>query len=266
MMKCAFCGGGISRRSWHGNSHNKKIVWACVTGTKKGKKYCPPSKSISEKALKAAFVDSFNVMCTNNRDVVVDFLKTVEESISKTNLTKKIKSLNDEIYKIETKLGKLVELNIEEIINKETYEEKYTVASTELEKLKEELGHLDGAFEEQKELEKKMKSFRLAFDKNELLEEFDREIFENVIDKVIIGKVDEDGKENPYSVTFIFKTGMQLEGDCSTKKAKGIHNESNNIMYSHYGDDTCGVYCTTTKGYTLRSLNLRCLSSFGPSM
>jgi hypothetical protein len=257
MMKCAFCGGTISRRSWHGNTHNKKIVWACVVGTKKGKKYCPHSKSISEKALESAFVDAFNMMCTNNRDVVVDFLKTVEESISKTNLTKKIKSLNDEIYKIETKLGKLVELNIEGIINKETYEEKYIVASTELEKLKEELGHLDGAFEEQKELEKKMKSFRLAFDKNELLEEFDREIFENVIDKVIIGKVDEDGKENPYSVTFIFKTGMQLEGDCSTKKAKGIHNESNDFMYSHYGDDTCGDSSATTSSKPLILLGFK---------
>ena len=76
-------------------------------------------------------------MCTNNRDVVVDFLKTAEESISQTNLTKKIKTLNDEIYKLETKLGKLVELNNDGINNKETYGDKYTVASTELEKLKE---------------------------------------------------------------------------------------------------------------------------------
>lgn len=60
MMKCDFCGGTIGRRSWHGNTHNKKIVWACVTGTKKGKKYCPHSKSISEKAIKLAFVDFFN--------------------------------------------------------------------------------------------------------------------------------------------------------------------------------------------------------------
>lgn len=238
MMKCAFCGGTISRRSWHGNTHNKKIVWACVVGTKKGKKYCPHSKSISEKALESAFVDAFNMMCTNNRDVVVDFLKTVEESISKTNLTKKIKKLSDEIYQLENKLGKLVELNIEGIINKETYEDKYRITSEELSKLKSELEQLDDAFEEQKILESKMKSFRLAFDKNELLEEFDREIFENVIDKVIVGKVDENGKENPYSVTFVFKTGMELEEDCSTKKDKGIHDNSNDIMYSHYGDDT----------------------------
>ncbi len=38
-----------------------------------------------------------------------------------------------------------------------------------------------------------------------VLEMFDREIFENVIDKVIIGKVDESGIRNPYSVTFLKK-------------------------------------------------------------
>lgn len=82
----------------------------------------------------------------------------------------------------------------------------------------------------------------MAFDKNELLDEFDREIFENVIDKIIVGKVDEEGKENPYSITFIFKTGLQLEEDCSPKKALGIHSREHNIVYSHYGYDTNPFY------------------------
>jgi hypothetical protein len=46
---------------------------------------------------------------------------------------------------------------------------------------------------------------------NEFLEKFDREIFESVIDKVIAGKIDENGNVNPYSITFIFKTGLEIE-------------------------------------------------------
>ncbi|WP_208985059.1 recombinase family protein [Maledivibacter halophilus] len=64
------------------------------TGTKKGKRYCEHFKSISEQALEAAFVDAFNTMCTNNKDVVIEFVKTVEESISKSNLTNKIKKIS----------------------------------------------------------------------------------------------------------------------------------------------------------------------------
>jgi hypothetical protein len=40
---------------------------------------------------------------------------------------------------------------------------------------------------------------------------------------------------------------MELEEDCSTKKDKGIHDNSNDIMYSHYGDDTCRDDCKATK-------------------
>jgi len=76
------------------------------------------------------------------------------------------------------------------------------------------------------------------FDSNELLKKFDREIFENVIDKVIIGKVDDQSIRNPYSVTFIFKTGLELEEDCTVKKPKGIHNIKDDIVYSYNEADT----------------------------
>ncbi len=243
MMKCGFCGGSITRRSWHGNTANKKIVWACMTGTKKGKRYCEHSKSISEKALEAAFVDAFNIMCTNNKDMVIEFLKTVEESLGQSNLTKKIRKIKEDIYKLENKLGKLVELNVDGIINRETYEEKYHNTASEIEELKQEESQLGNAYEEQRELENKMKSFRKVFENNKLLEKFDREIFENVIDKVIIGKVDETGKKNPYSVTFIFKTGLQLEEDCSVKKPNGIHGRKDDTVYSYNGNGSCGVRC-----------------------
>lgn len=51
------------------------------------------------------------MMCTNNKDMVIEFLKTVEESLGQSNLTKKIRKINEDIYKLENKLGKLVELN-----------------------------------------------------------------------------------------------------------------------------------------------------------
>ncbi|SKC73489.1 hypothetical protein [Maledivibacter halophilus] len=133
-----------------------------------------------------------------------------------------------------------MELNIDGIINKETYEDKYHNTTSEIKRLKEEQEQVGNAYEEQKELEKKMKSFRKIFDNNELLEKFDREIFENVIDEVIIGKVDESGTRNPYSVTFIFKTGLQLEEDCTVKKPNGIHGIKDGIVYSYNGNDTCG--------------------------
>lgn len=193
-----------------------------MTSTKKGRKYCEHSKSIKEADIEATFVDSFNMMCSNHKNVVVEFLKTIEESIGSDGTVHKIKKISEDIYKYERKLSKLVELNIDGLITKEDYESE----------LKIEQESLDGDYDEQEGLREKINSFKNLFSNNELLTEFDREIFENVIDKVIIGKVDESGIKNPYSVTFVFKIGLKVEEDCTAKKSLGIH-KSDKFVYSY---------------------------------
>mgnify|MGYP000647597784 CR=1 FL=1 len=37
------------------------------------------------------------------------------------------------------------------------------------------------------------------------MEEFDRGIFESIIEKVIVGGYDENGEKDPYKITFIYK-------------------------------------------------------------
>lgn len=45
---------------------------------------------------------------------------------------------------------------------------------------------------------------------------FDRNVFESVVDKVIIGESLDDGNSNPYKLTFIYKTGFtsSVQGVC----------------------------------------------------
>lgn len=42
----------------------------CVIATKKGKKHCPDSKGISEKTIEAAFIESYRLLCDNNKHVL----------------------------------------------------------------------------------------------------------------------------------------------------------------------------------------------------
>ena len=72
----------------------------------------------------------------------------------------------------------------------------------------------------EKDFKNRMKAFREIYEKNKPLKEFDRKIFESVVDKIILGKTYENGENNPYSVTFIFKTGFETEEKCKTKKNK----------------------------------------------
>lgn len=46
-------------------------------------------------------------------------------------------------------------------------------------------------------------------ERKEILKEFDRYVFESIVEKVIVGEIDEDGKVDPYKLTFVYKTGFK---------------------------------------------------------
>jgi hypothetical protein len=50
-----------------------------------------------------------------------------------------------------------------------------------------------------------MSDLRETLEKEEILDEFDRTVFESIIEKVIVGGYDEDGTPDPYKLTFILK-------------------------------------------------------------
>lgn len=235
MIKCGFCGETAIRRTWHSKSVHEKYVWSCMTSVKKGRKYCQHSKGLDEKEIEKAFVDSFNILCSDNRDIVEEFLKDMEQTLSNMDFSKELKKVEKEILSLEKKLSKLVDMRVDDKIDKETYENKYIDFKNQMEKLKNDQTSLKSSLTEKNDFKNRMKKFREIYEKNKPLKEFDRQIFESVVDKVILGKTYENGESNPYSVTFIFKTGFETEGKCKVKKTK----QPNEEMYSYLKHDTC---------------------------
>lgn len=125
MLECGFCGGTLTRRSWHSGSQYNKIIWQCVVGTKKGKKFCPDSKGIPEEAIEQAFIESYRLLCQNNKDVLDEFIARTEEVLSAGNASKQLAKAEKNIAALEAKRAKLVDMHLEEIIDKGTYESKY---------------------------------------------------------------------------------------------------------------------------------------------
>ena len=227
MIQCGFCNTNFSRRTWHANSKHEKITWSCIKAIKQGKKNCPHSKSLSEKELEEAFVDAFNMLVSKNKEITDEFLKNVEDTLNNTCTDKEIKKIKKEINKIENNINKLVDLYLEKILSKEDFENKYSELLNELEKVKAKEEELQTIISKEDSLKDRIDTFRKLFENNEILKEFDREIFEGVIEKIIVGKTDDDGNKNPYSVTFIFKTGLVIE-----------KNDKDSNLYSYPTHDT----------------------------
>ena len=67
----------------------------------------------------------------------------------------------------------------------------------------------------EEQIQQRIEKFRNLFNNQIVLEEFDREVFECFIDKVIIGETLEDGTVNPYVIRFICKGEKEEENNMS---------------------------------------------------
>ena len=91
------------------------------------------------------------------------------------------------------------------------YEVKYAEAQSQLEYYEKQVQGDDS-------LRKRIEGFRKTLTQNQVLEEFDRAVFESIVEKVIVGGYDDDGNADPYKVTFIYKTGFKDSFDHAKTK------------------------------------------------
>jgi len=77
-----------------------------------------------------------------------------------------------------------------------------------------------------------------------------------LIEKVIVGKIDENGEVDPYNITFIYKTGLDNTVNGEKYRTDGRKKDSNvlpsnstggvTVLPSNHISDTCGDSGKTT--------------------
>jgi len=106
-------------------------------------------------------------------------------------------------------------MRLEITIDKATYEKKYSELESILERLSTEREQLEQSSKEEINLEKRIAYFRKVVKNNEILKTFDHFVFESIVEKVIIGEIDENGNANPnpnpnpnpHKLTLVYKIG-----------------------------------------------------------
>ena len=150
---------------------------------------------------------------------------------------------------------------LEDKIDQLTYEAKMEELSEKSKKLLVERQDYVAKQDDEKNLKRRTKEFKALLEKNQVLEEFDRGVFESIIEKVIVGEIDENGNKDPYKLTFVYKTGISNKVDPkiqqNTKLGESLKAELKK-MCSHAVDevkeacshillDTCGSRMLSTK-------------------
>lgn len=184
-------------------------------------------------------------------------IERIEKSLCTGNSIKETAKLTNSIAGIEQKKKKLLDMRLEELIDKDTFEQKFDVLNNQLDSLNDELTLSKNSESREKNIRKRLSDFRVVLEQNETLGEFDRVVFESIIEKVIVGGYDEEGKPDPSMLTFIYKTGFKNTVDGNKHKPPRKKSKSNNksksatesILHSFANDEEkimCSSYNNNT--------------------
>lgn len=211
MLKCSFCGGNLTRRTWNSRADYKKTAWQCVTATKRGKKECPYCKGIPEALIEKAFVRAYNALCSYDGEFINGFLEHVKAGLQDSDAEKEMKAVNKKIASLKERKSSLVDMRLDGSIDEETYQTKAAEVNEKLDELSSKKQSLLDWKKDHQDIQKRLDEFQKVISCNEVLKEFDRYVFESVIERVIVGEKLEDGSVNPYKLKFIFKTGYEKQ-------------------------------------------------------
>ena len=211
MLECGYCDHKLSRRTRHQTTTTKKPVWQCMNAIKNGISSCPNCKAIDEVIVENAFVDAFQLLADNFDDVFDSVLNTIEDVLKDDTELKRVKQLEKDINSIETKKSRLTDLLIDGKIEQEDYDEKKLSFQRKLHQMTEETAYLEENIGQQKNVSKRMDQLRKTLENEDILDEFDRIVFESIVEKVIVGGYDENGNLSPYKLTFVLKCNQDLK-------------------------------------------------------
>lgn len=233
---CGFCGTVLTRRNWNSGTKNEVAVWHCMKFVKRGKQECPKCKAIREKIIEKCFIEVYQILCNNKGDIINKFILRMNNIITQNSSEKLIENIETEKEKLKSKMNKLIDLSLENAIDRETFLERKEEMQDKISQLNAKQEKL--ILEEESKNSKKLSLNKLKkyLENGDIITEFDKDAFEILVKQVIVGGYDEKNGADPKSITFVLRN----ESNISYKDCLQVSNDDNkNHLQSN--SDTCGV-------------------------
>lgn len=204
-MKCGFCGATYVRRCMY-SKKGSTIIWDCLTDIESGKDACESSKAFRENLIENAFVDAYQLLC-NSKDFNSEMLLNIISTCIRDNSVEdKIKSLKKLKSVQESQLHKIVDLMLDGTLDKNMYNIKKEKIERKLEKINKELEQYKLLSEDDDKIEDGIEKIKNTISSKKILNGFDRDVFDALVDYIIIGGYDETGKKEENMIRFICKS------------------------------------------------------------
>ena len=226
---CAFCGRLVTRKNWTTKSTGKK-AWYCSTAIKQGRKHCKDSKPIPEEVIEKCFLDAYKVLCADKATIIRNFMEKAEPILKENNTQTELEKLNIQEHDLKEKLKKLLDLKLDNLITEEAFKEKNYEIERKIKNIQKVKEDKESNIEKEDSLKGKIEGIKELLKKNQIITEFDREVFNILVDKVIIGGIDENGNKNPYIINFVLKNN-KINNDDEISKNEEKRAKKQDINY-----------------------------------
>ena len=182
------------------------IYWKCFQQVDE-KRYCEHSVVMREDVLKNMFVELYNLIVKNKHKTKEKLLDAIKSTLKEENYQKEIDKLRIELDKLNTKLSKLVDMQLDGVIDKDIYVKKEQEIKSQLTDIEEKINNLENLKNTNNNMAKKIKEIEKIVNAPTCIKEFDKETFDSIVERIIIG---EDSNDSNV-VRFILKTGMEYK-------------------------------------------------------
>ena len=254
-FRCGFCGRSFSRRS--NRNISDKVYWTCMSAIKATKQFCPRSKSLPEWVLYKTFMEAYYLITNNNGLAIDEFVNSIRESLKDETPNNLKANYETEREKLKVKNSKLIDLYVDNQIDKNDYLKKQKQLEDRIDLLNRKIEELNKITEGQDKLNQNIQKIKNAIKSKESinnLDEFDAGLFDSIVDYAIVGGYDEDNKENPFLIRFICRNGFYLRSRNDITEEIIINNGLNNKnnIYTPILD-----FISTQKFYIFDNINGR---------
>lgn len=210
-IECGICESSFVRRtSGKRKDGTQKIYWACS----KRINYiedCDKSIFIEESILQSIFIQIYNYIVKEKHKTKDKLFDAIKNILNENNDKDTLNNLKLEKEKLEKRLSNLIDMKLDDYENKNAYTSKENEINEQIKKINEEINKYETSVINSKSIVKQLDIVEKVFEEQKNIKEFDEIIFENLVEKIIIGEVNKDGNINENVIYFILKIGSNYK-------------------------------------------------------
>lgn len=226
-IECACCGANYMRRvggkTGKGNETKRVVYWRCATKVNKIKT-CEADNSIREIYLQELFIYIYNKLIEKKHKTKDQLLGIIKDVLINGDSKDTLIRLNKEKERLEERLSHLIDLKLDDYSNVYIYEAKEKEINKNLNEINEKIKYYSKSEEDNKKLEDRIAKIESILDTSTTITEFDEELFNGLVKKIIIGQYDENGNFNQNVIKFILNIDSEYSFEIKKKEDNSVSN------------------------------------------